>query len=477
MDNAFDVIVLGMGPGGEVAASRLLDAGRTVAVVERELIGGECGYWACIPSKTVLRPVQVAADAHGTAGVTGTTLDWSDAAAYRDTMIRHLDDSAQVEGYRERGAAVFKGAGRITGRTAGRIRVQVDDDELTADHVILATGTTPMLPELPGLEDITVWTNRETYTVRELPRRVVVVGGSAVGVETATFLAGFGVEVTLVQRSGSLLSREEPRVGELARQHLEAAGVRVLLGVSPARARRETEVDGGHEDGREGGDSILVLESTPRDGASPGPATVTEVRADAVVFATGRIPRTGGLGLDTVEIEPDGHGAIRIDASCRAADGVWAIGDVNGVMPFTHVAKYQGRIAADAILGTPRTAHYDGIPRVVFGVPDIACVGLTEAQATTQGLSVEAVELDVAAALARPWTYERDPEGHLGLLADTDRKVLVGAWAICPEAGEWIHHAALAIRAGLRLETLRDQVAQFPTFHEAYLAALDLFEG
>lgn len=465
MDTSFDVIVLGMGPGGEVAAGRLLDAGRTVAVVERELIGGECGYWACIPSKTVLRPVQLAADAHGAAGITGTALDWPDAAAYRDTMIRHLDDSAQVDGYRGRGATVLKGAGRITGRTAGRIRVQVGDDELTAEHLIIATGTTPMLPQLPGLEDITVWTNRETYTARELPRRAVVVGGSAVGVETASFLAGFGVEVTLVQRGGSLLSREEPRVGELAREHLEAAGVCVELGASPARARRK------------GGDSILVLESAEKDSDSADPASVTEVRADVIVFATGRTPRTDELGLDTVDIEPDGHGAIRVDGSCRAAEGIWAIGDVNGVMPFTHVAKYQGRVAADTILGTPRTAQYDGIPRVVFGVPDIACVGLTGAQARTQGLAVESVELDVAAALARPWTYERDPEAHLGLLADTDRKVLVGAWAVGPEAGEWIHFAALAIRAGIRLEVLRDQVAQFPTFHEAYLAALDLFEA
>lgn len=465
MNSEFDVIVLGMGPGGEVAASRLLDAGRKVAVVERELIGGECGYWACIPSKTLLHPPALLAATRGAAGITGAALDWADASAYRDTMIRHLDDAAQVDGYRERGATVFKGAARITGRAAGRIRVQVGDDELTADHLIIATGTTPVLPQLPGLEDITVWTNRETYTVRELPHRAVVVGGSAVGVETATFLAGFGVETTLIQRGGSLLSREEPRVGELARQHLEAAGVHVLLGASPARARRE------------GDDSILVLESTEKDTDSPDPAAVSEVRADVVIFATGRRPRTEELGLDAVGIEPDDHGAIPVDASCRAAEDVWAIGDVNAVMPFTHVAKYQGRIAADSILGTARTAHYDGIPRVVFGIPDIACVGLTHAQARSEGLAVESVELDVAAALARPWTQEREPEGHLGLLADTNRRVLLGAWAVGPEAGEWIHYAALAIRAGIRLEVLRDQVAQFPTFHEAYLAALDLFES
>ncbi|WP_372698192.1 NAD(P)/FAD-dependent oxidoreductase [Arthrobacter sp. JSM 101049] len=465
MDSTVDVIILGMGPGGEVAAGKLLDAGRRVAVIERELIGGECAYWACIPSKTLLHPPRLLAAANGAAGITGTTLDWADASDYRDTMIRHLDDSAQVEGYRKRGATVLQGAGRILGREAGLLRVQVGDDELRAEHLVIATGTTPMLPQLPGLEDITVWTNRETYTARELPARAVVVGGSAVGVETATFLAGFGVEVTLVQRGASLLSREEPRVGELARQHLEEAGVHVVLGASPTRARRD------------GDSSVLVLETADRDTDSTDPAAVFEVRADVVVFATGRTPRTADLGLDSIGIEPDDHGAIGVDDSCRAGEGVWAIGDVNAVMPFTHVAKYQGRIVADAILGTPRTAHYDGVPRVVFGIPDIACVGLTRAQADVRGLSTQSVELDLAQALARPWTQERDPEGQLGLLADTDRGVLVGAWAVGDEAGEWIHHAALAIRAGIPLETLRDQVAQFPTFHEAYLAALDLFEA
>lgn len=470
MDSEFDVIVLGMGPGGEVAASRLLDAGRRVAVVERELIGGECGYWACIPSKTLLRGPELVAAARGAAGVTGVWPDWEDASAYRDTMIRHLDDAAQVDGYRDRGAAVFQGAGRITGREAGRLRVQVGDDALQAEHVILATGTTPVLPPVPGLADITAWTNRETYTVRQLPRRAIVVGGSAVGVETASFLSGYGVQTTLVHRGGSLLSREEPRVGALARRHLEAAGVRVLLGASPTRAHRE------------GLDSVLELagngQTTDAPGAAaPEVAAVSQVRADVVVFATGRRPRTEDLGLDSVGISPDEHGAIGVDGSCRAAEGVWAIGDVNGIMPFTHVAKYQGRIAADAILGAPRTARYQGIPRVVFGVPDIACVGLTAAQARSRGLTAASVELDVAAALARPWTREREPEAQLGLLADTDRGVLIGAWAVGPEAGEWIHHAALAIRAGISLETLRDQVAQFPTFHEAYLAALEMFDA
>lgn len=445
MTEHFDVAVLGMGPGGEVVAGPLIAAGKKVAVIERELIGGECAYWACIPSKTVLRPAETRTEVQRAAGVSGAEVDWAAAREYRDVMIRHLDDSAQADGYTDQGATVIRGEARLAG--PGRIRI--GDREITAEHVVVATGSEAVVPPVEGLEEITAWTNRETYTARDLPERAVVVGGSAVGIETATFLAGFGVQVVLVHRGERLLDREDPRVGELVHHYLSEGGVEVRLNASAATAHRD------------GADSVVTLE----DG--------TELAADVVVFGTGRRPRTDGLGLEAAGARLGEHGEVLVDEHCRAGENLWAVGDVTGVLPFTHVAKYQGRIAAAAILGRPRPATYEGIPRVVFADPEVAAAGLTPEQAQQRGIRTAATELDLAQALARPWTFEDDPRGHLGLLADADRAVLIGAWAVGPMAGEWIHQASLAIRTRLPLEVLRDQVAQFPTYHEAYQAALD----
>ncbi len=445
MAERVDVVVIGMGPGGEVAASRLLAAGRRVAVIERELIGGECAYWACIPSKTLLRPPEVRGEVDRAAGVHDAQLDWAQARDYRDYMIRGLDDAKQVSGYQDQGALVIKGEACITGPGT----VDVAGRTLSADHIILATGSGAVIPSIAGLDQVELWTNREAYTLTELPRRALLVGGSAVGIETGLLLARFGVEVTVVQRSSRLLDREEPRVSALAETCLRGEGINVRTGTSPRRARRE------------GADSVLELD----DGS--------EIRGDVVIVGTGRAPRTAGLGLEQVGIRPGEHGRIEVDEHCRAGEGVWAVGDVTGILPFTHVAKYQGRIVADTILGNPRPARYHGIPRVVFADPEIAAAGLTQAQADQQGLRTASTEVDLARAIARPWTYEQNPRGHLGLLADTDRRVLVGAWAIAPQAGEWIHSAALAIRAGIPVDVLLDQVAQFPTYTEGYLTALE----
>jgi pyruvate/2-oxoglutarate dehydrogenase complex dihydrolipoamide dehydrogenase (E3) component len=448
MSENFDAIVVGMGPGGEVAASRLLAAGRRVAVVERELIGGECAYWGCIPSKTLLRPPEARGQVDRAAGVGGATLDWPDTRAYRDQMIRHLDDSNQVSGYQKQGATVIKGAGRITGPGT----VEADGQVLRAEHLIVATGSEAVLPPIDGLDEVPVWTNREATTLKEIPKRVLMIGGGAVGVELGQFLRRYGAEVTLVDVAPRLLAREDPRLGELISEYLSDDGVQIHTGVTPTRADRD------------GDQTALQLQ----DG--------TELRADVLVVGAGRRPRTGELGLETVGVQPDSHGAVTVDEHCRAADGVWAIGDVTGIMQFTHVAMYQARVVADNILGNPRRARYDGIPRVIFSDPEIAAVGLTSEEAQQQHLPVTTAEIDLTQAIARPWTYEKNPRGHLGLLADRERKILLGAWAVAPQASEWIHQAALAVREQIPLDRLLDQVAQFPTYSEGYLKALEQLE-
>jgi pyruvate/2-oxoglutarate dehydrogenase complex dihydrolipoamide dehydrogenase (E3) component len=448
MDEHFDVIVLGMGPGGEVAASRLLAAGRRVAVVERELIGGECAYWGCIPSKTLLRPPEVRGEVDRAAGVGGAELDWPDTRDYRDSMIRNLDDGNQVTGYEKQGATVVKGAGRITGPG----RVEVDGRVLSAEHVIVATGSEAVLPPVDGLDEVDAWTNREATTLREIPARVLMLGGSAVGVELGQFLRRYGAEVTVVEVAPRLLGREDPRLGELIAGYLRDEGVQVHAAVTPTRVRRD------------GGETVIELEGG------------VELRGDVLVVGTGRRARTEGLGLETVGVELDARGAVPVDEHCRAAEGVWAVGDVTGTMQFTHVAMYQARVAADNILGNPRSARYEGIPRVIFSDPEVAAVGLTTEQAEHSGLPVAAAEIDLSKAIARPWTYEKNPRGHLGLLADRERRVLLGAWAVAPQASEWIHQAALAVREQIPIERLLDQVAQFPTYTEGYLKALEQLE-
>ncbi len=447
MAERFDVIVLGMGPGGEVAASKLLAGGKKVAVVERELIGGECGYWACIPSKTLLRPPEAREGARKAAGTGTPDLDWPEASAYRDYMIRNLDDAKQVESYEEQGAAVFKGRGRITAPGV----VEVNGQALHAEHIIVATGSDATIPPIEGLGDVPVWTNREATTLKAIPERAVLVGGGPVGVELGQMLARFGARVTIVQSADRLIDREEPRVGELIASALAEDGIDIRVGRTATRVRRD------------GADTIIELD----DGST--------ISTDVIVIGTGRTPRTRGIGLESVGVEP-GENGLSVDEMCRLTEGLWAVGDVTGVMPFTHVAKYQGRIVASNILGKPAKANYRSIPRVVFSDPEIAAAGLTEEQASAQGMDVVTATVNLPETLARPWTYEQEPRGEMGLVADRERGVLVGAWAVAPLSSEWIHQASIAIRAAIPVSTLLDTAAQFPTYSEAYLAGLEQLE-
>jgi pyruvate/2-oxoglutarate dehydrogenase complex dihydrolipoamide dehydrogenase (E3) component len=446
MSEFFDAIVIGTGPAGEEAADRLHTGGRTVAVVEAELIGGECAYWACIPSKTLLRTPEARTEADRAQGVATPRLDWPDLREYRDFMVRHLDDSDQVKRYADQGIAVFKGTAVFTSPRT----VTVGGRTLTGGNVLIATGSAPVIPPIDGLAEVQVWTNREATTLSDIPSRALVVGGSAVGVELATFLTGFGAQVTLVQSAARLLDREDPRVGELVSAQLREAGVQVHTSTTATRARRD------------GADTVVTLD----DGS--------QVNVDVIILGAGRRPRTGQLGLHNTGITVDQRGAIPVDGCCRAGDGLWAVGDVTAVMPFTHVATYQARVAADTILGRNRTANYEGIPRVVFGDPEIAAVGLTAEQARNAGYDVMTAELDLAETIARPWTFEKNPRGTLGLVADRSSQRLLGAYAVAPLASEWIHQSAQAIRVRIPIDVLLDQVAQFPTYSEAYLAALEV---
>lgn len=447
MAEKLDAVVLGMGPGGEVVAGRLLKAGKKVALVERELVGGECAYWACIPSKTLIRPPEARSEAQRAYGTGSPTIDLEEVFDYRDYIIRNLDDAGQIERYQSMGARVIKGEGRLNGPG----KVEVDGETLETDHAVVATGSSANVLPIEGIENVTHWTNREATTTREIPARAVVIGGGPNGVETSQWLSRYGSHVTLVQHSGRLANREDPKVGEFIEAVLRDEGIDVRLGRSVEKARKEN------------GSAVVTLD----DGA--------EVEADVIVTVAGRTPRVEGIGLETVGVEADKKG-LRVDERCRvvgAPEGVWAVGDVTGVALFTHVAQYQGRIVATNILGGDRRADYRGVPRVIFSDPEIAAAGLTEAQAREQGMDVAAADLDLAKRLARPVTYEKEPRGRLGLVADRERRVLVGAWAVAPLAGEWIHQASMAIRAQLNIDTLLDGVAQFPTFSQGYLEALE----
>jgi pyruvate/2-oxoglutarate dehydrogenase complex dihydrolipoamide dehydrogenase (E3) component len=444
MNQEYDVVILGAGPGGEVALNTLAKHGARIALVESELIGGECTNWGCIPSKTLLRPAELAGACTRAAGVGRPPLDWPALSAYRDYMVSNHDDSGRVKRYEERGIRVVKARGGI----AGPGRVETDAGVLHARAIVVATGSEAVVPPIPGLAESGYWTNREATALTVVPQSTVVIGGGAVGIELAQFLARFGSRVTLVEGSERLAPREPAEIGEALADILEGDGIDVRL------AARATSVR--VEDGRR----VVTLE----DGSEPA--------GEALVVAVGRSPRVHGIGLDTVGIEPNRRG-VEIDSRCRAGEGVWAIGDVTGVAAFTHVAKYQARIAGLDILGEAVEADYRAVPRVTFTDPEVAAVGITtEEEARRAGIRPVTATIDMASSIARPYTVEQHPRGAFGVIVDGERQVLVGAWAVAPLAGEWIHQSVLAIRARIPVAVLRETIAQFPSFSEALGTAL-----
>lgn len=453
----FEVVILGAGSAGEHLAHSLAEAGKRVAIVEAHRVGGECGFVACVPSKTMLRSAEVrglARAAHELGAVARPLALEDDIDAYAAAVRRREaiiadDDAFGVEQFRKKGITLVRGRGRIARPGV----IAVADRELGYDDLVIATGSAPAIPPIPGLDEVPTWTSDRALTSPDRPASLAIMGGGAVGCELAQIYAAFGTAVALIQSAEHLLPRAEPAITAILADALRASGVTIRLGTKVERARATP------------GGAALTLD----DGAT--------VTAERVLIATGRDPRVADLGLDTLGIGPGESGALEVDEYCRVREQgrVWACGDVTGIEPYTHTANYQAVIVAANLRGERKAADYRAIPRAVYTAPTFAAVGLTADEAREQGCATITAGVDLR-DLARAET-EGTARGRLELVADRRRGVLVGASAIGPHADAWLGEAVVAIRADVPLATLAEVVHAFPTFNEAFgLAFAELWE-